>query len=74
MAQEVNSIIKYEGSQITMFSDERDDYINLTEMAKAWKERKSILTWIRNTQTIDFLNAWETKYNPFLHVLQVKRG
>jgi hypothetical protein len=60
---EKNLTITYQGSQITMFSDDRADYVNLTEMAKAWKNRKSIINWIRNSQTTDFLNVWERKYN-----------
>jgi hypothetical protein len=64
MTEEKISIIKYQGSQIALFSDNRNDYINLTNMAKAYKSRKSILSWIRNNQTIEFLNVWEKKYNP----------
>ena len=64
MSQEKYSMIPYQGTQINLYSDERDDYICLTDMAKAWKGRKSILSWIRNTQTIDFLDVWEKKYNP----------
>jgi len=55
---EKNFLIKYEGSQITMFSDGKNDYINITEMAKAWKYRKSIVKWLRNKQTIDFYWAF----------------
>jgi hypothetical protein len=57
------TIIKYQGNAITLFSDERDDYINLTEMAIAAGNRKSILTWIRTRQTIEFFDVWERKYN-----------
>jgi len=46
-----------------MFSDEQNDYINITEMAKAWKSRKSIRSWIRNKATLEFLSAWERKNN-----------
>jgi len=64
MNKEKNAMITYNGNQITFFSDGINDYINLTEMAKAWKYRKSILTWLRTKQTIEFLNVWEKKYNP----------
>lgn len=33
-------------------------------MAKAWKNRKSIHSWLKNRQTIDFLCAWEKRHNP----------
>jgi hypothetical protein len=64
MSEQKNAIIRYNGAQISLFSDERNDYINLTDMAKVWKGRKSILSWIRSVQTIEFLNVWEKKYNP----------
>lgn len=64
MSAEKYLMIPYEGNQITFFSDGFNDYINLTEMAKAWKNRKSIRIWLKNRQTIDFLCAWEKRHNP----------
>ena len=65
-------MITYEGNQITMFSEgEKKDYINLTEMAKAWKYRKSIVKWLKNRQTLDFLCAWEKKHNPLFDGTQM---
>lgn len=66
MASEQDLIITYQGTQISLYSDERNDYVSLTDMAKAWKSygRKSIPKWMRNKQTIDFLCAWERKHNP----------
>lgn len=64
MATEKNAIIEYNGSQITLFSDEKNDYVNLTDMAAAWKNKRPLLSWLRNKQTLDFLSVWETKYNP----------
>lgn len=61
--QEKYQMIPYEGNQITLFSDGFNDYINLTEMATAWKYRKSIRQWLKNRQTIDFLCAWEKRHN-----------
>lgn len=64
MVPEKNSFISYQGNNITMFSDERDDYINLTEIANAWKgNRKKIKSWMKVKQTIDFLRVWEQKHN-----------
>lgn len=54
---------KYEGKEITIFSDERNEYVNLTEMANAFGQRKLIKDWINTKQTIDFLIAWEKKHN-----------
>ncbi|WP_051189317.1 KilA-N domain-containing protein [Daejeonella oryzae] len=58
-----NSVINYQGSQISIFSDDRDDYINITEMAIASRGRKSIRSWMRNTATVGYLSAWERKNN-----------
>lgn len=65
MSEEKNVIITYEGTDIVILSDERNDYVSLTDMAKAWKNygRKSIAKWLRNKQTIEFLTAWERKHN-----------
>lgn len=69
MSQEKSAIITYRGTPINLFSDERDDYINLTDMATAWKNRKSIGTWLKNKQTIDFMSVWEKKNNANFRVL-----
>lgn len=57
-------LITYNGNKISLYSDGKENYINLTEMAKAWKYRKSINKWMVNRQTIDFLIVWEKKNNP----------
>lgn len=65
MTQEISTMITYQGNQITFLSDERNDYINITEMAKAWqKGKKPIRGWLKNKQTLDFLEVWEKKNNP----------
>jgi len=56
-------IIPYNGNQISLYSDGTDNYVNLTEMAKAWKYRKSINKWMANRQTLEFLTVWEKKHN-----------
>lgn len=70
--QEKYQMIPYEGNQITLFSDGFNDYISLTEMAKAWRNRKSIQTWLKNKQTIDFLYAWEKRHNPNFNGAQMR--
>lgn len=60
---ENNQLVIYDGTQINLFSDELNNYVNLTDMANACKNRKAILSWIRSKQTIEFLNVWEKKYN-----------
>jgi hypothetical protein len=64
MSHEKNTIINYAGKQIAMYSDERNDYVSLTDMINASKTKKSILTWLKLKATIEFMGAWERKYNP----------
>lgn len=64
MSEEKESIIKYDGVSITIISDDKSDYVNLTHLAKAYRTRKSIRSWMRNRQTLAFLCAWEKKNNP----------
>jgi hypothetical protein len=63
MSEEKNIVITYKGNQISMFSENRDDYINITEMAIANRNRKSIRSWLRNKATLAFLTVWEQKHN-----------
>jgi hypothetical protein len=67
MINEKYSVIPYQGTNINLYSDDRNDYISLTDMANAWNNthgtKKSVANWIRNQQTVDFLDVWEKKYN-----------
>jgi len=68
MSQEKEAVILYEGNQINMFYDDRDDYVSLTDISKAWKGTRSIATWLKNKQTIEFLGVWEKRYNPNFNI------
>lgn len=61
--QEKYQMISYKGNQITLFSDGFNDYISLGDMARAWKYRKTICGWLKYRKTIEFLCAWEKRYN-----------
>jgi hypothetical protein len=59
---------------ISITKIEEEDYICLTDMAKA-KEGDSraadvIKNWIRTRTTIEFLGTWETMYNPNFKVAE----
>jgi hypothetical protein len=51
-----------------------DDYISLTDMAKAKTEARRaadvIKNWLRSRTTLEFLAAWETLYNPDFKVVE----
>ena len=62
------SMIEIKDAIISITKIEEEDYICLTDMAKA-KEGDNraadvIKNWIRTRTTIEFLGTWETMYNP----------
>lgn len=63
MSEEKNLTVSYNGNEISIVSDEKSDYVNLTDLAKVWKGRKSIASWLKNKQTLEYLNVWEKKHN-----------
>ena len=59
--------IQAQGLQISMFSQNEDDYISLTDIAryKNNDEPKDIVkNWLRNRNVIEFLGIWEKINNP----------
>jgi len=75
MNEEKDLTINYQGSTISLFSDERDDYISLTDIYKAWnKYSKSINAWLKTKQTLEFLNVWEKKNNPNYNETQLSQA
>ncbi len=64
MGKEKNIKIEYNGTQISIFSDEKDDYVSITEMAKLSRGLKSIGSWLKNRQTLQYIEVWEKKHNP----------
>lgn len=66
--------LEIENAIIAITKIEEEDYICLTDMAKA-KEGKNraadiIKNWIRTRTTIEFLGTWETLYNPNFKVTE----
>ena len=59
-------IIEIKGLKIHTKSVNEEDYISLTDIAKQSERRPRdvIRDWIRNAQTIDFLEEWEKLHNP----------
>ena len=67
--------IQVEGSEITFFtSKEQEDYISLTDIAKKVNPdlpADVISNWIRNKDTIEFLEVWEKLNNPNFNLVQL---
>ncbi len=56
--------INIEGTEITIVSQQKDDYISLTDMAKSQLQDVVIIKWLSLKNTIEYLGEWETLYNP----------
>lgn len=71
--------ITVEGLEITIDSINDEDYVSLTDIARKTDRppSESIRDWLRNTQTLLFLEAWEAVHNPdsklaHLHQFRIK--
>lgn len=69
-----NLKIKVQDVEITVTTIDDEDYISLTDMAKARGDNSRaadiIKNWIRNRSTIEFLGTWESLFNPNFKVVE----
>lgn len=59
-----NQKIKVQGTPITIYKSDSEDYISLTDMLKAKDGEFFISDWLRNRNTVEFLGVWESVNNP----------
>ena len=69
-----NKMIIVKGTKIAVISKNNNDYVSLTDMAKA-KEGEAraadvIKNWIRTRITLEFLGTWESMYNSDFKVVE----
>ncbi len=57
------STIEVLGTAITIFSQNEEHYISLTDMAKKFGGEDLIYSWMRNRNTLEFLGIWEQIHN-----------
>ena len=69
-----NIKINVQNTEITIITVNNEDYISLTDMAKAKDDdvraADIIKNWIRNRGTLEFLGTWESIYNPNFKVVE----
>ena len=69
-----NRIINVQDVPISISQQELDDYICITDIAKAKTgESRSadvVKNWLRNRNTLEFLGTWEMIYNPDFKVVE----
>jgi hypothetical protein len=59
--------INVKGTEISIFSNNENEYISLTDIARfkdAANTDSIIQNWLRNRNTLELLGFWETIYNP----------
>ncbi|MHB1686957.1 MAG: KilA-N domain-containing protein [Ignavibacteriaceae bacterium] len=69
-----NKVIQVQNISISVVTEKGNDFICLTDMAKA-KEGEAraadiIKNWIRTRTTLEFLGTWEEMYNPNFKVVE----
>ena len=63
--------IKVQNKDISIFVQNEEDYISLTDMVKDIENGLSLIEkWLRNKNTIEFLGIWEEIYNPDFNSLE----
>ena len=68
------SMISVQGVSVAIMSANQNDYISLTDMAKARTDSARaadvIKNWLRARSTLEFLGTWELMYNPNFKVVE----
>ncbi len=63
-----NRIINVQDVAISISKQELDDYICITDIAKAKSDSARaadvVRNWLRNRGTLEYLSVWEQIYNP----------
>lgn len=69
-----NKIIEVQNVQISISKHELDDYICITDIAKAKSDSVRaadvVRNWLRNRGTLEYLSVWEQIYNPNFKVFE----
>lgn len=69
-----NKMIEVQTIKVNISSINEDDYICISDIAKAKSDKSRaadvIRNWLRNRSTLDFLTAWEQIYNPNFKVFE----
>jgi hypothetical protein len=58
-----SKVIIVKEQPITIIEVNKQDYISLTDMAKAFGDDSMIYSWMRNRNTVEFLGIWELLHN-----------
>jgi len=74
MPSQKASLIHVQDISVNVLKMKQDDYICITDMAKAKTDSVRaadvIKNWLRNRSTLEFLGTWEMMYNPNFKVVE----
>ena len=56
--------IKVLDTEVTVLQINDEDYICITDMIKAKDGDFFVTDWLRNRNTLEFIDVWEKVYNP----------
>ena len=69
-----NKVIEVQNVQISISKQKLDDYICITDIAKAKSDSVRaadvVRNWLRNRGTLEYLSVWEQIYNPNFKVFE----
>ena len=69
-----NRIIEVQNVQIAISKQDSEEYICITDIAKAKtgdsRSADVVKNWLRNRSTLEFLGTWELMYNPNFKVVE----
>lgn len=70
-----NKTIQVEGREIVIITQQQDDYISLTDIAKHKNEEATGLVishWLSTRYTVEFMGLWEQIHNPDFNVTEFR--
>ncbi len=59
-----NNTLKIEGREISVLTEQNEDFISLTDMARSQLQEAIIIKWLSLKSTIEYVGEWEALYNP----------
>lgn len=66
-----NRIIHVKGAEVTIATRFDQDYISLTDMARSFDGGSALIEqWLKNKDTVLFLDVWEQLNNPGFNSLE----
>ena len=56
--------LKVQNTEITILTNNEQDYISLTDMARSQMQEHIIFRWLSLKSTLEYIGEWEMQYTP----------